>query len=128
MKNATLHAATLAMSLGLVACATGGPGLQNGGVTASDEVKKAMKGAGAETALFVTKEGQLVVMSARGKPLTKCRAPGSRDDGLPPCKSFQKGTTVQLVNHVTFIRTKINPYCDFWMDSAGWAYEDCDPH
>lgn len=126
MKRAILHTATLALSLGLVACDSGGPGLKNGGATASDEVKKAMQAAAAETALFVTKDGQLVVMSARGKPLAKCQAPGGRGDGLAPCKSFQKGSTVQLVNHLVYVRTKINPYCEVWIDSAGYAYEDCD--
>lgn len=127
MKKMVLHGSILALSLGLAACVTQ-PGLLNDDIKVSNEMKDAMKTRNAESALFITKDGQLGVVKASGKPLQKCRAPGGRDLSLPLCKSFQKGTTVKFVGSVTLVRTQINPYCDCWVDPYGNAWEDCDPH
>ena len=129
MKYVTLMLTAGLLALALSACDDKKPGgIANGGVTPSDDVKKEIAKNGAESALLLGKDGQLVVITARGKPLQRCQYPGGTDKEAPPCKSLQKGATIVQVNHFTVIRSKINPWCDVWISGTGYAFEDCDPH
>lgn len=129
MRYVTFSLTAGLLALTLSACDEKKPGgISNGGVTPSDDVKKEIAKNGAESALLLGKDGQLVVITARGKPLQRCQYPGGTDKEAPPCKSLQKGANIVLVNHFTVIRSKINPWCDVWISSGGYAFEDCDPH
>lgn len=129
MRYVTLTLTAGLMALALSACDDKkSGGITNGGVTASDDVKKEIAKNGAESAMLLGKDGQLVVITARGKPLQRCQYPGGAKIDAPACKSLQKGATIVQVNHFTVVRSKINPWCDVWISSIGDAYEDCDPH
>lgn len=123
-KQLMIFAALALMTPGLMGCPSG-PEKGPDRVALSDGLKKAMGEFKVRTALLVNDEGMVIATDDQGKVLERCSV-GPVDKGdIQQCRGLQKGATVEHLNSVILVRSKINPTCWTYYDSRGYAHQYC---
>lgn len=123
-KKLTISATLVLISFSLIGC----PAPSDKGpdrVPLSDGLKKTMGEFKARTALLVNDEGQIIATDDQGKTLERCRVKPVDKGDLQQCRGLQKGATVEEINNVIMIRSKINPTCWTFYSASGWANQYC---
>lgn len=123
-KKLTIFATLVLISFGLLGCPAPSDRVPDR-VPFSDGLKKTMGEVKARAALLINEEGQIIATDDQGKVLDRCSVKPVEKGDIQQCRGLQKGATIEDINSVMVIRSKINPTCLTIPDARGYAYQYC---